>query len=51
LEDGIYEDKMNLPQPHGTPSSKKKVLADLRLKQPDSSRIQLGGTCSSLTMI
>jgi len=39
LEGGIDEDQMNLPQPHGTPGSKKKVLADLRVKRPDSSRI------------
>jgi len=30
---------------------RKKVLADLRVKQPDSSRIQLGISYSSLTMI
>ena len=29
---------MNLPQPQGTPGCKKKVLADLRVKRPDSSR-------------
>jgi len=39
LEGGIDENQMNLPQPHATPGSKKKVLADLRVKQPDSSRI------------
>jgi len=33
---------MNLPQPHGTPGFKKKVLTDLRVKRPNSSRIQLG---------
>jgi len=51
LEGGIDEDQMNLPQPPGTPGSKKKVLADLRVKRPDSSRIQLGISYSSLTMI
>jgi len=51
LEGGIYEDQMNLPQPQGTPGSKKKVLADLRMKRPDSSKIELGISCSSLTMI
>jgi len=51
LKGEIDEDQMNLPQPQGTPGSKKKVLADLRVKQPDSSRIQLGISCSSLTMI
>jgi len=42
---------MNLPQPHGTSGFKKKLLADLRVKRLDSSRIQLGISCSSLTMI
>ena len=51
LEGKIDEDQMNLPQPQGTPGSKKEVLADLRVKRPDSSRIQLGISCSSLTMI
>jgi len=51
LEGRIDEDQMNLPQPHGTHGCKKKVLADLRVKQPNSSRIQLGISCSSLTMI
>ena len=51
MEGGIYEDQMNLPQPQGTPGSKKKVLADLRVKRPDSSRIQLGISYSYLTMI
>jgi len=51
LEGGIDEDQINLLQPQGTPGSKKKVLTDLRVKQPDSSRIQLGIFCSSLTMI
>jgi len=32
LEGGKDEDQMNLPQPQGTLGSKKKVLADLRLK-------------------
>jgi len=41
LEGEIDEDQMNLPQPHGTPDSKKKVQADLRVKRLDSSRIQL----------
>jgi len=36
LEGGIDEDKMNLPQPQGTPGSKKKVPIDLRVKQQDS---------------
>jgi len=51
LEAGRYEDQINLPQPQGTPESKKKVLADLRVKRPDSSRIQLGISCSALTMV
>jgi len=51
LEAGIDEDQMNLPQPHGTLGSKKKVLVDLREKRPNSYRIQLGISCSSLTMI
>jgi len=51
LEGGIDEDQMNLPQPHGTPGSKKKVIADLIVKQSDSSRIQLGIFCSSLIII
>jgi len=51
LEGGIDEDQMNLPKQQGTPDSKKKVLADLRVKRPDSSRIQLGISYSSLTMI
>jgi len=32
LEGEIDEDQMNLRQPYGTPGSKKKVLADLRVK-------------------
>jgi len=36
LEGGIDKDQMNLPQPQGTVISKKKVLADLREKQPNS---------------
>jgi len=51
LEGGIDEHQMNLPQPQGTFGSKKKVLADLRVKRTDSSRIQLGISFSSLTMI
>jgi len=38
LEGGIDEDQLNLRQPPGTPSSNKKVLADLRGKRPDLSR-------------
>ena len=51
LEGEIDENQMNLPQSEGTLSSKKKVLVDLRVKRPNSSRIQLGIFCSSLTMI
>jgi len=51
LEDRRYEDQINLPQLQGTPGSKKKVIVDLSVKQPDSSRIQLGISCSALTMI
>jgi len=51
LEGGIDEHQMNLPQQQGTSGSKKKVLADLRVKRTDSSRIQLGISFSSLTMI
>ena len=51
LEGGIYEDQINLPQPQETPGSEKKVLADLRVRRPDSSRIQLGISYSTLTMI
>jgi len=51
LEGKIDEDQMNLPQPQGTPGSKKEVLADLRVKRSDSSRIQLRISCSSLTII
>ena len=51
MECGIDEDQMNLPRPHGTPGLKKKLIADLRVKQPDSSIIQLGISCFSLTMI
>ena len=42
---------MNLPQQQGTLGSKKKVLVDLRVKRPNSYRIQLGISWSSLTMI
>jgi len=51
LEGEIDENQMNLPQPHGTPGSKKKIIADLRVKRLDSSKIQLGISCSSLTVI
>ena len=50
-EGEIDEDQMNLSQLQGTPGSKKKILADLREKRPYSYRIQLGISCSSLTMI
>jgi len=49
LEGGRYEDKINLPQPHGTPESKKKVLADFSVKRPDSFKIELGIYDSDLT--
>jgi len=39
LKGGRYEDQINLPQPQGTSGSKKKVLADLRVKRQDLSRI------------
>ena len=51
MEGTIDEDQMNLPQPQGAPGSKKKVLTDLRVKRPNSSRIQLGISWSSLIMI
>ena len=51
MEGGIFEDQINLPQLQGTYGSKKKVLADLRVNRPDSSRIQLGTSWSVLTMI
>jgi len=51
LEGGIYEDQMSLPQPQEIPGSKKRVLADLRVKRLESSRIQLEISCFFLIMI
>jgi len=51
LEGEIDEDQMKLLQAQGISGSKKKVLANLREKQLDSSTIQLKISYSSLTMI
>jgi len=51
LEGEIYGDQIILPQPHGTPGSKKNFLAYLRVKWPESSQIQLGVSYSFLITI